>query len=201
MKDTKESVFLKIICLSGAIATSIWCCYEYHKNEDMCEVYFKRFTEDDESIYPDLTLMLPHQLDERALQEAYGNNVSSSLFLQNIMGNKYDDSIRSISIEKGIEMDQVSKGLKDFLLLSCNHSPMDETCTPILNVSTVYAFGGAFHSFHFPNNERVMHASFIFNSSVLTTGQNHSSKEILGHFIILSKYLDHKVPFSKLNFL
>ena len=182
MKETKESVFLKIICLSGAIATSIWCCYEYHKNEDMCEVYFKRFTEDDESIYPDLTLMLPHQLDEVALQEAYGNNVTSSLFLQNIIGNKYDDSIRRISIEKGIEMNQVSKGLKDYLLLSCNHSPMDDTCTPILNVSTVYAFGGAFHSFHFPTNERVMHASFIFNSSVLTTGQNQSSKEILVTF-------------------
>ena len=169
MKEAKESVFLKIICLSGAIATSIWCCYEYHKNEDMCEVYFKRFTEDEDSIYPDLTLMLSHQLDESALQEAYGNKVNSSLFLQNLIGNRYDDSIQRVFIEKEIDISEVSKGLKDYLLLSCNVSPMDETCTPILNVSTVYASGGAFHSFHFPTNERVMHAKFRFNSSVLTT--------------------------------
>ena len=106
MKETGKSVLLKIICFSGAICAAIWCCYEYLKNEDMCEVYFKRFTEDDESIYPDLTVLLPHLLDEEELKKAYGNNINTSMFHQNLIGKRYDDYIQNASLEKVIEVSQ-----------------------------------------------------------------------------------------------
>ena len=127
MKEKEMSVLLKIICASGAICTSVWCCYEYLKNEDMCEVYFKRFTEDKESIYPDLTLMLPHHIDEIALQREYGSDVNSSAFFQHLIGDIHDSHILNITLEKGIQVSQVTKSLKSQLISTCNISPFDQS--------------------------------------------------------------------------
>ena len=52
MNEKGKFALLKVICILGALSTTIWCFYEYLKNEDMCEVYFKRFTEDQERSVP-----------------------------------------------------------------------------------------------------------------------------------------------------
>ena len=62
---------LRRILLFGAIVSVIWCCYEYAKNEDMCEVNYRLFLENDEHVYPDLTVILPIQVNETKLKFVY----------------------------------------------------------------------------------------------------------------------------------
>ena len=94
-----SSILFKAICLSGAIATAIWCCYEYNKNEDMCEVYFKRFLEDEWSIYPDITISIPHQLNEEALKQTFGGQINSSSYRKTLQGVAWDYRILQVPID------------------------------------------------------------------------------------------------------
>ena len=41
-----------ITCIIGAISLLTWCLSEYSKNEDVVEVSFKKYGEDEDSIYP-----------------------------------------------------------------------------------------------------------------------------------------------------
>ena len=65
----------KTFCLIGAIITASWCCFEYSKNEDICDVYFKRFLEDEESVYPEMTIVVPQQFNETKLQTLFGKRM------------------------------------------------------------------------------------------------------------------------------
>ena len=180
MNENGKFKLLKLICVFGALATTIWCCYEFIKNEDMCEVYFKRFAEDQESIYPDLSIIIPPQLDETALQREYGNKVNSAIFTQNLIGERQDHHIWNVSVEKKIELSQVSKGIKEYIISTCNQSPLDYTsCTSISNISTIHMYGGILHSFSFPIMERVMHAKFRINTSVFYDNVSPGSNGLL----------------------
>ena len=180
MKENGKFRLLKLVCVIGALATTIWCCYEFIKNEDMCEIYFKRFAEDEESIYPDLSIIIPHQLDETALQREYGNAVNPVIFTQNLIGERQDHHIWNISMEKKIEIHQVSKGIEDYLISTCNLSPLDYTsCTSITNISTLHMYGGILHSFSFPIKERVTHAIFRINTSVFYDNVSPGSNGML----------------------
>ena len=59
----------ELVCILATIALVFWCCYEFSKDEDVCEVLFKKFHEDEDSIYPDLTFALPNRFNETALKE------------------------------------------------------------------------------------------------------------------------------------
>ena len=46
----------KIICVTSAISMTIYCSYDYSKNEDLSVVSFKEFNENEENLYPQLEL-------------------------------------------------------------------------------------------------------------------------------------------------
>ena len=58
----------KLVCVLATLSLVIWCGYEYYKNEDVCEVLFKTFHEDEDSIYPELSFALPNRFNESALR-------------------------------------------------------------------------------------------------------------------------------------
>ena len=54
----------KLICVLTTLSLIIWCGYEFSKDEDVCEVVFKRFYEEKESIYPDLIIGISNEFNE-----------------------------------------------------------------------------------------------------------------------------------------
>ena len=105
-------VGFKIFCMCGAIATTVWCCYEFSKNEDMCEVYYKEFLEDNQSIYPDITVMIPYQLNETAFRNS-GVGMNISTFKQILRGDYWDDEMLDVSLE------DASFKLENYMISSC----------------------------------------------------------------------------------
>ena len=58
----------KLVCVLTTLSLVIWCCYEFNKNEDVCEVLFKVFHEDEDSIYPELYFGTLNRFNETALR-------------------------------------------------------------------------------------------------------------------------------------
>ena len=46
----------KFICIISAVSMTIYCCYDYSQNEDLSIVSFREFSQNDDSIYPQLNL-------------------------------------------------------------------------------------------------------------------------------------------------
>ena len=157
-------VVFKIICMCGAIATTVWCCYEFSKNEDMCEVYYKEFLEDNQSIYPDITVMIPYQLNETAFQNS-GVGMNISTFKKILRGAYWDDEILNVSLE------DASVKLENYMISSCILASHYEPCGQAEAVTSTMFLGGLIaHSFHFPRDKRTTLAAFQFRKSIFSNG-------------------------------
>ena len=164
-------VLFRIVCVSGAISTTIWCWYEYSKNEDMCEVFFKKFLEDDESVYPDITIMFPHQFNETAIQKHFGNNINSSSVRKILQGEEWDDRIMDIKLE------DISGKLHDYLNWNCILSSFYESCNEVEEILTTYLFGMEAHTFRFSRKSHMIAATFQFRTEIFNNGINPSPQE------------------------
>ena len=60
--------FFRLACILTTLSLVIWCGYEFSKNEDVCEVLFKTFHQDEDSVYPDMIFGLPNRFNESFLR-------------------------------------------------------------------------------------------------------------------------------------
>ena len=127
-------VVFKVICLSGVIAASIWCCYKFSKNEDSSELLFKTFLEDEESIYPDLTIAIPHQLNDTAIRKTLGNDIGASMYMKYLSGGYWDDRMPNI------RLDDISVKLEDNLISKCVRTTKTD-CQNFETTITKYYYG------------------------------------------------------------
>ena len=106
-----------LLCILTTLALVIWCCYEFSKDEDVCEVLFKEFYEDEDSVYPELTFGFPNIFNESALRkydETFTvNNYKSLLF----GGNYWDEKMMDVDYK------EVSMKLKDYQIEACFYKP------------------------------------------------------------------------------
>ena len=90
----------------------------------MCEVNYKRFLQDDQSIYPDIAVLLPYQLNETAFQKLR-TRINVSTFREILQGTNWDDGVLEISLE------DVRLQLSDNLMSSCILSSYYDPCSAI----------------------------------------------------------------------
>ena len=103
----------KLVCVLATLSLVIWCGYEYYKNEDVCEVLFKTFHEDEDSIYPELSFALPNRFNESALR-AYKEGFNEHNYKRFLQAVGYWDK-RMLDID----FKEVSMQLKDYELGTC----------------------------------------------------------------------------------
>ena len=103
-----HSVF-ELVCILATVTLVFWCCHEFSKDEDVCEVLFKKFHEDEDSIYPDLTFALPNRLNETALKE-YDKSFNEMNYFNFLQDGYWNEKMFEIDFEK------VSMRLKDYLI-------------------------------------------------------------------------------------
>ena len=167
---------LKRLLVAGAIASVIWCCYEYSKNEDMCEVSFKRFLEESDYLYPDLTMMIPNQLNETKLKTIFGKEMNSSYFLGLLDGSYWDD--RALDIE----LSDVSRSLDDYMISHCILPSFYEPCTKMEEINMIRELGSEFHTFRLPIDKKTAIATFQFSTSVFKNGKHPKQSDLLVAF-------------------
>ena len=169
-------VIFKIVSFCGAIATTIWCCYEFSKNEDMCEVYYKRFLQDDQSIYPDITVLMPYQLNETAFRQLR-TGINISTFKEILQGTHWDDEILEIPLE------DVRLKLSDNLMSSCILSSYLNPCSSIETINNKMFLGGAIsHAFQLPRDRLTTYATFQFRTAMFSNGLAPAQHELMISF-------------------
>jgi hypothetical protein len=154
-----------ILCLCTTISVVFWCCYEYSQNDDVCEILFKRFHGDDESVYPDLTFCVPDQFDETALKK-YNENFTADTYRKFLSGSiPWDERYLNVNFS------EVSMPLQDYMIETCiQYSHFDKTCEKIETIVTSNMFGQQCNTLHFPKNNSMALAYIKLNTSIFESG-------------------------------
>ena len=135
--------------------------------------FLKRFAEDDQSIYPDLTILLPYQVNETAFQKIK-TGLDISTFKRILQGVYWDDEILKIPLE------DVRLKLEDYLMSSCILSSFMHPCSAIETINHEMVLGGTIsYSFQFPRNQLTTYASFQFPKSIFSNGIAPAKYELM----------------------
>ena len=97
-------------CLVAAVSMAVWCCYEFSKNEDLCEVSFKKFTQGQDVIYPDITMCFPNRFSDDKLA-MYDNELNASVYEMFVRGEHQQREWEAIDFES------IGLDLNHYLLL------------------------------------------------------------------------------------
>ena len=158
--------FFKLLCVLTTLALVIWCAYEFNKNEDVCEVLFKTFHEDEGSVYPDLTFVLPNAFNETVLR-TYNESFNKKHYRSFLRGGvHWNEQMLDIDFE------QVSMQLNDYLIQTCFYeTPKDKSAGICKNHITIKRWNMlrfAVFGVHFPLNMTLHSATIKLKNSILT---------------------------------
>ena len=138
-----------ILCICATIALGIWCCYEFSKDEDTCEVLNKRFLVDEDSVYPSITLLLANLFNETILKE-YNENFTRMDYQKHLLVNS-DPKMFNIDHER------VSMNAEDYVSTTCLFKNFDEMisgiCNPYTKIQTTSYIHMTAVTFQFPQKE------------------------------------------------
>ena len=172
--------FFKLVCILTTMSLVSWCCYEFNKNEDVCEVSFKKFHEDKENIYPDLFFQLPNRFDETALK-TYENSFNDKTYRNFLSGGlDWNDKMLDVDFNK------VSMRLTDYMIENCfyksPHDAMIKNCTEHLIIKRTDNFGDAQFRLHVPAGVPMFTAIIKLKSSIFHDGVRPGNGEFLIFF-------------------
>ena len=124
-----------LLCLSAALSMTIYCAYEFSKNDDLSEVLHKRFNEDEEGIYPQITMCFANPyLNDKLVQ--YGEGINSTSYGQFLIGySDWDDRMGQIQYEN------VTLDLNRYLIDICMQSTYSDKCLKINPIRYVTSTG------------------------------------------------------------
>jgi hypothetical protein len=76
------SNLFKLVCVTAALGMTLYCCYEFSKNEDVSTISRKKYNEDETSPYPQLTLLLDQYYSiESELIKSSGTIIDKNRFI------------------------------------------------------------------------------------------------------------------------
>ena len=148
----------KVICICAAVGLTIWCFFEFQKNEDICEVVYKRFNEDEESIYPSISLLFPNRYNDTFL-DSYNSNFTAKKYSSFLNGGKpWDGEMMKIDNENaGMKLD-------NYLVENCFYvsltSRMSGHCMNKTVIIPQSYYATMFYTMQFPPMT-TMHAAVI----------------------------------------
>ena len=102
----KFDILFHLACIMVTVGIASWCCYQYSLNADFTIINFRRFNDDQGSIYPSVSLCLPTPCLDDELKKLDFNitcndylNTMQSMDLNIINGLKFNDKILQIDYE------------------------------------------------------------------------------------------------------
>ena len=171
----------KLVCVLTTLSLVLWCCYEFYKNEDVCEVLFKVFHEDEDSIYPELSFSLPNRFNETALR-AYNSSFNEENYKLFLHGGAYWD-------EKMVDVDfnEVKMQLKEFELGTCiyetYYAQRDGLCkNDTIEIKRFDLFERSVFSLHLPSNIPMYSTTIKLKNSFFFDGIRPAAEKFYVNF-------------------
>lgn len=158
----------QLLCTLTTLALVIWCGIEFNKNEDVCEILFKTFHEDKDSVYPELTFSVPNRFNEKALRE-YDKGFNETNYFEFLEGYQYwDDKMLNVDFEK------VSSRIKDYIIESCFYETyqdkLSNNCKSNEEIEPWNNLGRVVVPLHFPSDMIMWSATIKLRNSVFYNG-------------------------------
>ena len=163
-----------LICVLTTLSLIIWCGYEFSKDEDVCEVVFKRFYEDKESIYPDLIIGISNEFNESALK-TYNPSFNKSSYLSFVRGGSdWNENMLDVDFEK------VTMRIQDYVIQACVYETMKfDVCKNLVKLKTRHFFGFTALTLHFVSKRRLADAKFKLKGSLFSNGQRRPKRFVI----------------------
>lgn len=114
--------FFQFLCIISAITLGILCILEFVKDEDLTEVSFKRFNEDEESIYPEITICMSDAYLGNKLN-MFGEDITETAYERFLKGQLWDDRMLDI------DYNNVTLDIEDYLIETCIKQKFTGDCT------------------------------------------------------------------------
>ena len=162
----KFQTAFKVLCLSAAVSMTIYCSYEFLQNNDLSEISFVIYNQNDESIYPQLSACFINQwaLLDGELRRL-GDGINSTSYLQFLKGQMWDDRMVDVDIKK------VMVKIEDHVLDTCVRSSFEGNCEGKGKMLThIYSYAANCLAFHYLQPKSVFEASMWVKSSVFLNG-------------------------------
>ena len=161
--------FFTLLCILATIALVIWCCYEFSKNEDVCEILFKNFQEDKDSLFPELTFGLPNRFNETALRK-HNQNFNEINYRHFVAGGEYwDEALLDIDFK------EVTMQIKDYQIETCFYGNMISRRRNIcenqtMTIKQTDIFQYSFFTLELPLDMPIYSATIKIKSSIFYDG-------------------------------
>ena len=157
----------KLLCILTTLSLIIWCGYEFNKNEDVCEILFKTFHEDEDSIYPELTFALPNRFNETVLRE-YDEGFNELNYYDFLQYVDWHDKMLDVDFEK------VSMRIDDHIIKHCFYETLSDNifddCKNGGVIEQRNVLGLVFVTLHFPSDMIVQGAAIMLRNSIFYNG-------------------------------
>ena len=101
-------IIFQSICLLSAIILLSWCYYKYTLDKDVSSLSYKFFNQDENSIFPSISICVVNPYIEEKLKR-YGGDVNSSSYAEYLMGRYWSENMTTI------DHDIVNIDFQDFL--------------------------------------------------------------------------------------
>ena len=183
----------KLFCIVATVILVIWCCYEFSKDEDVCEVIFKRWLVDDDSVYPTMSLVISDLFNETALKE-YDQNYTRMDYRNHFMVNPNPKMF-------DIDHDLVGMKAEDYVLKTCLHktfhdalaSKMSGECTPYTKIKTTSYFHTKVITFQLPEKQSLYALAIKLKKSIFEGSIRPVSSVNPYLFLYICFHLENKV--------
>ena len=158
----------KLICVTSAISMTIYCSYEYSKNEDLSVISYKKFNDDEEGVYPQVVLCLWDYFSLESEQaKEIGYNITPDSFGPFYRGEKWNDAFPKIDINK------IKRKFQSNVVDTCLFSEYPENNNDVRECeekgilsTSVDPFGGKCLLFHYKNPKRIVEATMWIKTSI-----------------------------------
>ena len=158
----------QLLCTLTTLALVIWCGIEFNKNEDVCEILFKTFHEDKDSVYPELTFAVPNRFNETLLRE-YDKGFNETNYLKFLEGDQYwNDKMLDVDFEK------LGMRIEDYIIETCFYeSYQDKLIGDCKNHGMIKPwnnFGLVAVTLPFPSDMIMWSATIMLRNSIFYNG-------------------------------
>lgn len=108
LSTTEWKIFFRLLAIFVTIGLTGWCLYKYILDEDVSSVEFVSFNDDEQQLYPALTISFWNPFSNEKLK-TYGSGINTTTYSRFIQGIYWDDRMTSI------DYDDVTVSLEDYM--------------------------------------------------------------------------------------
>ena len=149
-----------VICVVGACIMLVWCCWQFSQNEDLCEVSFKSYNVDEDSIYLSISLCFTYPFSNIETDK-YGKEMIEKYY--DLLRGKYlDDTLLKMDVEN------ITLKMEDHLVGAAVENSYKKST--LINTTTSFLGPNKCVSFETQRGMKMTRLTIVIRNSVFENG-------------------------------